>query len=419
MKRPRRIRTPLRQHLRRIRYQMLPVLVFCASVYLLTSYWGSIIGEVTAVGEVAATNADIKIRPQAAGALVYIPPDERPWQGRRIHRSNELYRSDKTAWELLDHVEKNDLLVKLDDRPAREALNALKSEIAALEAQLVETRARVLVDLADRRIAQIERQNNQTVEARRLAGDIETHRQNVLDRQTELEAGRVQLKRRAQTQVILEKLARDGAENAYVLADSQLRHDTLAKQIEQQELALAGATAHLQAAVKRQAQHVAGQAKPMPEPELELDTYLEPVRQAIAAKKSLKAEMELQIVKLEIRSPITGQIVTIGYGPMETVQAGDLIMEIVPERGDHIVSYIPEDRAIKPVPGAPVTVKVRSKPPKIIRAEVGTVGTSTERMPVHQWADRKVPQWGRPIKIPIDPRENLSPGQLVDVSFIR
>ena len=399
---------------------MLPVLIFCACVYITSSSWDLIIGEVNAVGEVAATNADIKIRPQAAGALVYIPPDEQPWRKRTKPDSQEPYPDDKVAWELLDHVKEGELLAKLDDRSAREALKAVENEIAALEAQLVETKARVLVESADRRIAQIERRNDRIAEARRLASDVETLDQDVKDRQTEIEAGKVQLQRRDKTLEVLKKLVADGVENEYTLVDTELRRDTLAKEIEQKKLALDGAKANLKAARKRQAEHVASQAKPMAEPQVELETYLEPIRKTIEAKKSLKAEMELQIAQLKIRSPITGQIVVIGYGPQETVQAGDLIMEIVPVSGDHIVCYIPENRAIKPTPGAEVTIKVRSSPPKLIKTTVGTVGSTTERMPMHQWKDRKVPQWGRPVKIPIpvDKRKGLSPGQLVDVSFI-
>lgn len=396
---------------------MLPVLVFCACVYFTNFLWRRSIGEIAAVGEVAATTPEIKIRPQTAGALVPLPADKLPWKGRRIHGSDDIYPADKAAWEWLDYVDKGDLLVKLDDRPARESLKVIKDEIKALEKQLEETKARIQVELADRRNARV-------AEARRLATDVETRNQDILDRQTQLEGDRIQLKRRAETLVVLEQLVRDGVENAYTLADSRLRHDTLAKEIKQQELALAGADANLKLALKRQAEHLASQGKLTVKQEEDATylKYLGPIRQAIAEQEVLKAEMDRQIANLEIHSPISGQIVIIGFAPGETVQPGDLIMEIVPERGDHFVSYIPENRAIKPEVGDPVRIRVRSKPPYYIDASVGTVGTSTERMPVHQCQDPNVPQWGRPIKIFPKPHErerNLSPGQLVDVSFPR
>jgi len=388
---------------------MLPVLVFCGCVYLTSQLWQRQMGEVTALGEVASTTTEIKIRPQTIGALVALPRELLPWRKDR---------PEKLAWEVLDYVKKGDLLMKLDDRPAEKALEAIKSEIAALRAQLAETRERVMVELADRRDEHLDRMNQRAAEARRLTIDIEAKRLDVLDRQTLLEANRIELKRRAEALAMLTKAVRDGVEDEYTLADTKLDHDALAKDIEYQELALTGANAVHKAAEKRLGDYVAMQGEPTASRDLQLAILLDPISKAITTQEVLMAGVQLQIDNLEVRAPVAGQITAIGFRPDETVQAGDLVMTITPTRGDHIISYIPEDRPIEPKEGQSVEIKVRARPAaEIVKTTIAMVGKGIQLMPEHQWRDPRVPQWGRPVKIVLPPKLDLAPGQLVEVSF--
>jgi hypothetical protein len=92
-------------------------------------------------------------------------------------------------------------------------------------------------------------------------------------------------------------------------------------------------------------------------------------------------------------------------------------MTVAPARGDHVMSYIPESRPLEPKVASFVNVKVRTRPPKIVRARVAKVGPRIQLIPEHQRRDPRVPEWGLPVKIDLPDTPALRPGQLVDVFF--
>jgi len=390
VKRPPPIRTPCRQHLRRVRYQLLPVVVFCACVLAVSWLWNRHLGGATVVGEVASTSAPVQIRPLIDGWLVAL-------EGK--------------TWQAFDEVSAGDLLAKMDDAPAKAALETVAGDVAVLHAQLAEARLALQAERTRRLDAH-------AAEARRLAVDIENIRLDMLDRRTRTEVDKIQLKRRAETLAVLRKLVAEGVQNEYALADATLRRDTLAKQISQDQAALAEMRdTLLKAAVQRQNAHAERNEARAVAADVELAARLNPITKAIAAQELRVKELALQVDRLELRSPIAGQIVTIGFRPGETVAAGDLIMTVAPARGDYIVSYIPENRPIEPKVNAFVNVRVRSRPPQIVRAQIARVGPRIQLVPEHQRRDPAVPEWGLPVKIALPPKPPLRPGQLVDVFF--
>ena len=382
MRSPRSIRTPLRQHIRRLRYQLLPVLVFCACVTTVGWLWDIHASGGTVVGEVASV--PIEIIPLTDGLLVSLP--------------------DGRNWQALDEVHRNDLLIKLDSGPAEATLRTMKSEVVGLRANLAAVKARLLDEFADR-------VDDRTTEARRLAVNVETLRLDVLDRQTRVKVDRIQLQRYAEKLVLLKKLVAEGVENDYTLSDETLRHDTLAEEIKQQTEALKEAINIRDTAVTRVEAHDAGGV------DRELTVHLEPISKAIATQNLRVAELEDVIARLEIRSHVTGKIVAIMRRPGQSVRAGEAVMTIAPISSEHIISYVPENRPITPAVGMQVEIKVRTRPPQVALAKVDQVGPRVELIPPHQLRDPNIPQWGVPVRIPVPETLSVKPGQLVEVLF--
>ena len=385
---------------------MVPVLVFCGCVFLALQLWQRQAGVVLAVGEVATAPVDIV--PLIDGTLVALEIEGKDGDGGDVVYS--ITRQE------LDEVARGEPVARMDDAPARAALATLQSEVARLGAELTAVRTQILVAQTDRRAG---RTDDQISQARRLVVDIETQRLNMLDRKTRIESGRIQLARHKEKLAILKKLVERGVENEYTQVDAKLRHDTLAEEITQDELALTEAVASLKAAEARQKAYQAVQVAPLVSDDLELATRVEPIRKAIDTQNLRIAELTEQIKRLRITAPVSGQIMSIARRPGQAVRAGEIIMTLAPRVTGHIISYVPEDRLVEPTVGMPVKIKVRSMPPKVVSARIDKVGTQVQAIPPHQLRDPNVPQWGLPVRIAIPAELALRPGQLVDILYTR
>lgn len=474
MKRSRPIRTPLRQHFRRFRYQLLPVLVFCACVLAVGWLREGRLPAGAVVGEVASSPMEIIT---LADGMLVMPQDK--------------------VWRKLDKVAPDDWLVRLDSRPAELALGVMKSKLAELRADLKAVEARLLNE-------QMVLMDQRTQEARRLAVDLETLSLNVLDRQTRIEADRIQLQRREERLEALKKLVAEGAASQYALDDAKLVYETLKEEIKQQAKALDGAKAIRDKAQARmdartqEAQRLAvnfetlsldvqarqtrievdriqlqqheerlealkklvkdgaesqdvlddatrryetlkeditQRAKALDgaiairdkaqarmraynasTTDRELVVHLDPIRANIATQKLRVAELEDVIKRLVIRAHTAGQIVEIYRHPGQNIRAREPVMIIEPEGSDYIISYVPEGQFIEPVIGMTVEIRARTRP-QIALAKVDQVGLRVEAVPMHQLSNPRVPQWGVPVRIGIPKKMTLKPGELVDVIF--
>jgi len=385
---------------------MVPVLVFCGCVFLAMQLWQRQAGVVLAVGEVATAPVDIV--PLIDGTLVPIEIEARDADGADI-----VYAITRRE---LDEVDQGDLVARMDDAPAKAALATLEGEVERLRAELTAVRTQVLVAQAERRAG---RTGDEASQARRLLVDIESQRLDVLDRKTRIESGRIQLARHKEKLAILKKLVQRGVENEYTQVDAKLRHDTLAEEIKQEEVALVDAVASLEAAKARQKAYQAARVKPVVSDDMELATQIDPIQKAVDTQNLRIRELTEQIKRLRIMAPVSGQIMTVARRPGQAVRAGEIIMTIAPKATGYIISYIPEDRLVEPVPNMPVKIKLRSTPPKIVAARIDKIGAQVQAIPLHQLRDPNVPQWGLPVRIAIPDELALKPGQLVDVLYTR
>ena len=120
--------------------------------------------------------------------------------------------------------------------------------------------------------------------------------------------------------------------------------------------------------------------------------------------------------RLDIRSPINGQIEKSLVNRFDAVAAGEAVVSIAPTEGKVIVVYARETGPVRPFAGMPVVLTSRSS--RLLRAEtiVSSVGPKIESIPPRQRANPRVEEWGRPMRIEIPNSFVIEPGALVNVT---
>jgi len=374
------IRTPFVQHLHRVRYQLVPVLVFSVGVFLTVLLWGRHVSAPVAMAE--AEIAQVDIISQVDGVLEKLPDRQ---------------------WVFLDPVGAGDLLARIDATPTQAMLETMLRDQDRLEKELTATEARIRQEQADRT-------DSQVVQAARLAVDLERLRLAVLDRRTQLEVDRIELKRRDELVEIVRKLLVAGLDSQFNLLIVQIPRDLAAQRVVNGEKALKEAEATKDEAQARRGSLSSAAAAAV-------NVYLDPVRAAIRAQEARVDELQIKINSLSMKSPIQGKISAIYRRPGEAVRAGDLVMTVAATETQHVISYIRQYQRIRPDVGMTAEVRTRSIPQMIVQAKVDRVGPKYEPIPPHQLFDPKVPEWGLPVRLAVPGDVKLRPGELVEVKF--
>jgi len=380
MGKPRRIKTPLVQRWRRIRYEWVPVLTFCLLLVATSWVWRRHRQFPNAVGEVEAIR--IAVRSQYSGVLTF--PDSGPLQ-------------------VFDPVKTGQVVACLDDAPAQAELLALRKETEALEGELAAVTEQI-------RQEEAERGYDRMTEGRRLAVDVERSRLTVLGLRTEVESDRVALARLEKLLDAARNALENGAATETEITDLTGQRDALRERIRGNMRAMSQAQADLQAAQARMRRHPTSQPA-------NLAAYIEPIRRRLAAQEARVQEVALRIAALTIRSPISGTICSILCHPGQSVDANEDILVIAADRGRHILSYVREYQGIEPKVGMPVTVHRRSASSRAVQARIVRVGPQVEQVPPHQRLDPARTEWGLPVLISMPKALHLRPGELVDIAF--
>ena len=375
-----RIRTPLKQQGRRLRFQLLPALVFIGAVGLTLWLWDRHIALPHAVGEVGAIRADA------------ISPSD----GRLAVLSGK-------PLGLLDKVDAGQVIARLDAGAAEATMKTLEEELSGLKKQLEATQATIVHE-------QEARLHDEMTEKRRLTETLETVRKDILDREALIKPDKVQLARLNETLVAIEELVKKGVEPDVALLKARAERDVVKERIKANEDALEEAREQKVQSEERLRQYSLTQAA-------ELKKLLAPLESAVETQKSRIKELELQTAKLVIRAPIAGTITAIHHWAGQNVLAGTPIVTIAAAEGEYVLSYVRQDVNIRPTIGMPVEVAARTLPRQVALSRVEEVGPQVEPVPAHQLRDPKVQEWGLPVRISLPAALNLRPGELVDVSF--
>ncbi|HBO45618.1 MAG TPA: hypothetical protein DD670_17165 [Planctomycetaceae bacterium] len=379
MARLKRIPIPLSQRWRRFRYTLLPVLSFAGCVALAAVLWQRQGLSPNAVGEVEAVRIDVAAGTD--GLLVALP---------------------RGQWSLFDVVEKDDLIARLDDRPAKAAIRTVQWEVRRLEKELTAVEAQTAWDQARRR-------HDDSREAARLAWDIERRRLDVLDRKALIEVDRVELKRIEWRLDYLKPLAEQNAISKMECGEEEILRDQVVRRIDENTAVLAEAESQLAVAEKRFEQFA-------PE-HIEVTRLLAPIQAEITMQESAIEELVLQVETLEIRAPISGTICQVCSWPGQHVRQGDPVVTIAAATGRYIVGYVRQEQRIRPTVDSPVEVRVRLPNSPQIAARVERIGPQYELIPERHRRDPAVLEWGLPVRIALPRQLSARPGELIDVTF--
>ena len=378
--REQRIAIPLCRRLQRLRYTLLPIACFGASVVLAGWLWqrqGQLpngVGEVEVVRMDVATGTDGLLEPLPHG-----------------------------QWSLFDRVEANEVLARLDDR-------AVRLEMATLEADLVRLRSELTAAAEQIEVDESERTSDHERESRRLAWQIEEHRLDVLDRRAAIETDRIAEMRLNEQLAYLEPLQSQDAVSIMEVTDLKFQRDEVHRRIEENERCLVEA--------KNQLDRSLESCRKYPEQRsTHADRLLKPVEAAITVGERQMDELRQRIDGLEIRAPISGVICAVHSWPGQNLRAGDPVVTLAADQGRYIISYVRQEQRIRPEVGMPVWIRVRDKGNRLVRCTVERVGPQVEPVPEHQQRDPKVQEWGQPVCIEPPANAELRPGELVDVRF--
>lgn len=380
MSEPPPIRTPWAQQWRRIRYQVLPVLVFGAAAVSATWLWGWHFGVPMTIGEVHAVRVDAVA----------------PVDGLLVKAADKLP-------DLFDTVKAGQPIGRLDDKPARALLATLEADLTRLRKQVTATEVLTKENQAFRL-------TNELAEVPRLAIDVERLRLDILDRKRLIETDRIELSRLSAVYDATKPLVEKGVESQINLINIEKQRDLVKERIRSNEVALKEAETQREECQKRLSQY---RTSPM----ADIESVLAPVREAITAQEAKIHEVNVQIENLEIRAPLSGTITAIHCWPGQNVRAGTPIMTVAATQGQYIVSYVRQEQRLKPVVGMKVDVRVRTVPRQTSVSKIEEVGSQVEPVPSHQLRDPRVPEWGLPVRIGIPDGMHLKPGELVDVAL--
>jgi len=394
--RPKRIRTPLKEHLRQIRYQLVPVLVFLLGVYATAQLYSRHVALPSAVGEVQALRVDIVS----------------PVDGILVGSIDLAAGRQSLAWDLFDSVNSGQVICRLDDALLKAEIETIKSEKERLKKEVEAVNAQMKLQYDDRK-------GNQFNEARRLAVDIERMKLDVATRTIDLKSNRVALERREKKLKLIRELVARDAESQFVLLDTELRYEVTAAEVLEQDKALKEALVLKADAERRLKAYSPGHLE-------ELNVFLAPVRAEIDAEivteQKRVDEINVELKKLEIRVPpsVSGKIVAIYRRPGQAVRAGELIMTIASPNSQHILSYVRQNPGLDLTTETRVVLRMRWIPIKIAETRITQIGPQLELIPPQQLRDPTIPEWGLPVQtaIPLDLQKRLKPGELVDMTFL-
>jgi multidrug resistance efflux pump len=383
-----RIPTPWSHRWRRMRYGLLPVVSFCVCLTVTLWLWHRQGQLPHAVGEVEVVRMDV-----ASGA-----------DGRLLPLSTV-----RPAWTLLDSVQAGQVIARLDS-------TQLDAQIEALQAGLTRLDAAVKAERAKLEAGENDRQQLYAREAARLQCELEQRRLEALRLQASIEADRADLQRLKTELEFLEPLYEKNMVPEKEYTNQKLLCTVVATRIEENVKTLAEVETQREATAARVAEFPALE-------ETDVETVLEPLREAITEQQALIAALQPQIDALVIRAPASGHISAIYRWPGENVRRGDPIVAIAVQGGGYparepcIVSYVRQDQRIRPVEGMTVEVRVRAAASRPVATTVEQVGPQIEPVPLHQCRDPKLPEWGVPVRIRIPEGFLGRPGELIDITF--
>ncbi|HOQ03615.1 MAG TPA: HlyD family efflux transporter periplasmic adaptor subunit [Anaerohalosphaeraceae bacterium] len=298
------------------------------------------------------------------------------------------------------------------------------AEIERTRAQVEAEKAAVLAELEYRKIQveqmlrqlagdQSREQMEQLYREHQVALDAEKTRLLILEIQSRLEPARIQLKDLETEKKVLENLLAKKAIEPYELQKVTVQAEALAAQIAQDERQLVEARQDLEA-IQSRLEAFRASSRFSSEQMLSL----EPLQKAIALQEKRLEELSAIDFDVVLEAPFDGIVASIGCAVGQTVSKDMPILTLAAPSADFVTAWVPQEQSGSVTLHQPVEIIKMSSPRKVLRSEVAEMGPMVELMPERLWKNPSIPEWGRPVRIPVHPEMQLIPNELVGIRGI-
>ncbi|MER2564390.1 MAG: HlyD family efflux transporter periplasmic adaptor subunit [Myxococcaceae bacterium] len=291
-----------------------------------------------------------------------------------------MARIDTVHVTLGQQVKTGDVLVSLDDRAVKLALDRTNAELAQAEAELQSQRAihkTQVVEGVLRSSSALADESAARAEAESLKGELER----------------------------VEKLRAEHLVDAAV--ETEVRRNYLAasarvKVFERRRTQLPELYASSGAAVV----------------ETQADLRVRPYLEAVKTKAASVAELMLLLDQHVIRAPVDGTVSVLTRPVGDVIASGTEVLRLVRGRPGHLVATVPEERARGLEPGLELTVRAsRGLWSQKFKGTVVEVGPSVEQLPLRSWLSPQWPRWGRRAVIEVKDATAWRAGERLHVQF--
>ena len=370
------IRTPLRQHLRFFRQQQLPVLIWAMAVFVTVFLAKRQAVRVDAMG--IAEVHKLAVSAPVAGTVNYV------------------------AHDLFETVKAGEIVATLDDSLVAAELNTVKTEITRLRAVMAAEEARLVVEARNQ-------EHDLKNEVRRFAWNVEGADLDLMDRQVAQEVDQVEYQRLTVIFERLEKLVRENAARKSDLDEARLERQAVATRIQNNLRAIEAARQRREAAEARL------KAMPASLEIAEIKTLLEPFQCAVKVQQARVKELTSRRQALILRASRDGVVSRILLRPGEVAEAGTTVVFLDDPTTSRVMAHIPEgSRRMDIKPGDIVELMRRTHPIQVMEARVIRVGPTLVEVPIQLRRKPNIREWGRPVLIAAAELQ-LCPGETIDV----
>jgi len=309
--------------------------------------------------------------------------------------------------DLYDSVEQGDVVAKLDDSQLLAAIHTAEAEIAKLTADMQAAHATLFTGTG---------QNTKgwATDLRRFQIDEERLRLEILSQKIGIESSRVEEERLALRIGRARTLLDAGLMSQADFDIASLEHARVQTELEKAEVLLSQTEEDYREAQERR-QSFEGNLDQVPEDE----PMLRPLKEAINVEMRRLEEIEVLRQATILHSPVAGQVSQILCQRGQAVEPGEPILLVAERSVREVVAYLDEQAGSEIRENTPVLMAYPNGQGVLAESVVVRVSPAIQELPLRLWRNPRVPDYGRAVVIAASPDMGLTPGQRVDVKFLR
>jgi len=306
--------------------------------------------------------------------------------------SVEPARVESLLVKIGDRVQQGQVVAILDSR-------AIDGELRAAEAE----KARVLAEIAK---TEIETREMRVDSLRGIAGNKAQAERSLREAKTRLETARAELNAVKSELTRQRQNVKDGLLRASDIADLEIRHVALTRNVSEET-----------AAVKvYEAQGVTADELGTTDEPSWVEAAVAPLRAEFKVYEGTARALEARRDQHILRAPADGQVSNVFGRAESTVTPGVAFIEIMPDTSGRIMVCLTEDVYAPVAVGVAAVARPQSARDRELRGHAVSVGPVTE-LPIRCWREARTPMWGRLVTIELSPPALIVPGESFEIRF--